>query len=296
MATVEKHAALTVGIHDNVPADRYHADPCERPSLSSSLIKVLCSQSPLHAWTQHPKLNPEYESRDTPEFDVGTAAHSILLNGEDIVEIIDADSFRTNAAKEARDDARHAGRVPLLTHQAAQVNRMLSRVGWQLDRVRCEPRPFTDGAPEQTLIWEDDYGVICRARPDWLRTDCVAIDDYKTTTTANPDRWSRKQMFDNGYDVQAAFYLRGLRKLTGADAEFRFVVQEKTPPFALTVISLGGDVLAVADAKIEWALRKWSGCLASDSWPAYTDELYRAELPAWADDARWLTDESEEEG
>ena len=39
-------SALGVGLHDDVPAAVYHADPCEEPSLSSSLACTLHYHSP----------------------------------------------------------------------------------------------------------------------------------------------------------------------------------------------------------------------------------------------------------
>ena len=105
---------------------------------------------------------------------------------------------------------------------------------------------FTNGLPEQTLVWieqlpdDPSADVWCRARLDWLRPG--AIDDYKSTSaTANPETWTRT-MFSAGFDLQAAWYLRGLRQLTDLDdAIFRFAVQETYPPYALSVIALGPD-------------------------------------------------------
>src|SRR6266446_5889204 len=74
------------------------------------------------------------------------------------------------------------------------------------------------GVPEQCLIWQERNGIWCRARPDWLRTDHRLVADYKTTTNAAPDAWIRSQLFGLGYDIQAAFYLRGLRAVFGHDA------------------------------------------------------------------------------
>ena len=66
------------GVYE-MPADQYHADPCEAPSLSSSLIKVLCSQSPIHAKAKHPRLSAQIAEDEAEHYDIGTVAHAILL-------------------------------------------------------------------------------------------------------------------------------------------------------------------------------------------------------------------------
>jgi hypothetical protein len=285
---------IGVGIH-TVDADAYHADPCARPSLSASIAHVLIGQSPRHAWTQHPRLNPGFEREENERFDVGTVAHALLLQGEEIVQVCDFPDWRSGAAREARDQARRDGRIPLLTKKILDVTAMLDATRPQLNQVDTAPPLFTDGTPEQTLVWEED-GVLCRARADWLRDDYATIDDFKTTSrTANPDTWSRT-LFGMGCDLQAAFYLRGLRALTGETrTEFRFVVQETFPPYALSVVTLDKAVYALADEKIDKALRVWRRCLETGDWPAYPVTVRRAELPSW-EETRWLERLEEEEG
>lgn len=277
-------------------AEEYHADPCDQPSLSSSIAHTLCEQSPRHAWTAHPKLNPDFKRTEKSHFDLGSCAHALLLEArevEDVVQIIDAPDWRTKAAKEARDEARAAGKLPLLSHSVEGVVAMLNATRAQLDAIGASPLLFEDGKPEQTLIWEED-GVTCRALIDWLHNDFATIDDFKTTSaSAAPERW-RRTLFTIGADVQTAFYLRGLKAVTGVQAEMRYVVQENYPPYALSVFSLDADVRAVADAKVEYAINRWRECLATDTWPAYSSEVVHAELPAWADDAKWLVDDYRE--
>jgi hypothetical protein len=280
----------------SLSAEAYHADPCERPSLSASIAYILCSQSPLHAWTAHPKLNPDFRERREDRFDLGTVAHSLLLEGrelEDAVVIVNAKDWRTNAAKDEREAARAAGKVALLAHTVESVAAMLTATRRQLAAVNAEPPLLTDGQPEQSLIWEED-GILCRALLDWLRNDYSAIDDFKTTSaSANPEVWTRRTLFGIGADIQSAFYLRGLKAITGIDAIMRYIVQETFPPYALSVVSLGPDVLAVADAKVDYAINRWRECLASNEWPAFPTEVCYAELPAW-EEARWLEKEGRE--
>ena len=281
------------GIYTILAAD-YHADPCPEPSLSCSLAKMLCAASPLHAFYAHPRLNPQAVEENGNHFDLGTAAHALLLEGRDAMAIIDAPDWRTKAAKEQRDAARAAGQTPLLAHVAQDV---VAMVGALRDHLHLHTDGgalmFTDGEPEQTLIWcEDD--VWCRARLDWLRSDRSRIDDYKTTSaSANPEMWART-MFGAGFDLQAAWYLRGLRAVSGDPlddpAAFRFAVQETSPPYAVSVIALNPDAMFLAEKKCLYAIEQFREAMASGDWRGYPRRTAYATLPAW-EEARWLEKE-----
>jgi PDDEXK-like uncharacterized protein DUF3799 len=274
------------GIYD-ISAAEYHADPVAAgPSLSASIAHILLSSSAQHAWFAHPKLNPAYQSEESEAFDLGTAAHAYLLEGEKNFVIVQAPDWRTKLAKDARDDARAQGKIPLLADRWGDVQGMALAARQQLEQHDDPPRPFLDGRPEETLIWQEG-DVWCRARTDWLHADHRTIDDLKTTSaSANPDVWTRGPLFSSGYDVQAAFYLRGLKAIFGTEGVFRFVVQENFPPYALSVVGLAPDALALADRKVSRALTLWRHCLTTNTWPGYPQQTCYAEAPAW-ETSRW---------
>lgn len=285
-----------------IPAATYHADPVYVPSLSASIAKKLCLESRLHAHHDHPRLNPATVPDEADHFDLGKAAHALLLEGGGEIVMVDAPDWRTKAARETRDTARAAGKTCLLTKHVADVIAMVEALRGQLDaHADGGAAMFTDGEPEQTLVWIDDGDVWCRARVDWIRPASVgeletpiAIDDYKTTSaSANPDTWART-MFAAGHDLQAAFYLRGLRKLTGAPlddpASFRFAVQETYPPYAVSVIALNPDAMLLAEKKVLYALEAWRDARDRDAWYGYPRRTAYATLPP-QHEAWWLEKE-----
>jgi hypothetical protein len=283
------------GIH-SLPAESYHDDPCDRPSLSASIAHLLVNQTPLHAWAAHPVLNPDVVREEKAHFDIGTVVHALVLEGgTDRVLVIDADSWRTRDAQEQRDDARAADLIPLLRKDWDRVEAMVDAVWAQLNRRRelgvDDPPLLTDGKPEQTLVWEES-GVTCRARPDWLRDAFTVIEDFKTTgKPANPLAWSRS-VWANGYDIQAVMYLRGLARLEGVTAQFRWIVAETQPPFALSVLAPAMSTLEIGQAKVERAIDKWRECVATNTWPGYPTPVYYVEVPAY-EEARWLEQDAE---
>jgi len=286
--TISRLGRITIatpGLY-TIPPLEYHADPVVEPSLSASIARVLLDRSPRHAWWAHPRLNPAFRSDHDDKFDLGTAAHAYLLEGQNGIVTIDADDWRTRAAREARDAARGKGTIALLVRQWSDVQVMGAVATQQLSDHLDPPRPLSNGTPEVTLVWQE-RDVWCRARLDWLHEDHKTVDDYKTTAgSANPDAWTRGSLFGLGYDVQAAFYLRGVKAVFGVEADFRFVVQEASPPYALSVIGLAPSVLQLAHAKVAYAIDRWRDCLASDRWPGYPAHTCYAEAPPW-EETRW---------
>lgn len=278
-----------------ISAEDYHADEIghNRPSLSSSIAYMLCSSSPAHARAAHPKLNPDLEREQKTIFDIGNAAHGILLEGVDRIVEVDAPDWRSKTAREERVAAYAHGYTPLLIHQADRVRQMVAAIHAQIAAVDVDPPLLVAGKPERTIVWEE-RGVLCRALVDWLHDDVATVDDVKTTSgSAAPERWSRGPFFDKGFDVQSAFHSRGVRALGAGKVQFRYIVVETAPPFALQVFEPGPDVLAVADAKIDFALRVWQRCLAENRWPAYPAHVATIELPPW-EEPRWMEREARE--
>jgi hypothetical protein len=276
----------------SVDAQTYHADQvADVPTLSASLACVLIAKSPAHAFIQHPRLNSAYVAPEPKKaWDVGTVAHSLLLEGYGNVHVVEGfDDWRMKAAKEEAAASRAQGKIPLLRHEWDEVSAMVDAAREQL--AGFDPAPLTDGVAERTLTWSEG-GVACRSRLDWLRDDCTLIEDVKTTArSADPWFFSRKTVYEFGYDLRAAMYLRGIKAVTGVDARWRWLVVETKPPYAVSVVEPGADVLAVGNAKLDRALEMWADCLATGLWPAYGREVHVAEAPSW--ELRWLDNHEE---
>jgi hypothetical protein len=280
-------------------AAEYHA----LPFLSAGLARIILAQSPLHAWTAS-RLNPDYVAEEKKEFDLGTAAHAMLLEGDAGLAVIDPALYRSkptkanpdgnipkgwtnDAIREARDAARANGRTPVLPSDMAEIEQMVKVARQAIaDCPDLSGLTLIDGAPEQTITWQEG-DVWCKARPDWMSHDRRIQISYKTTGgSANPSGFDR--MIDQmGYDLQDALYLRGNRA-TGAPDDCRSITlcQENTAPYACAWTALDPAFMAIADEKVEAAIALWRQCTKSGRWPGYSPRIHWIAPPPWAL-ARW---------
>ena len=270
------------GIYE-MPEQEYHQDPVPGGSLSCSGAKKLLRPScpAVFAWErEHPKP-------PSAAMELGTAAHRLVLGTGQEIAVIDAKDWRTNKAKDAADDARAAGMVPLLTADHDQVQAMAAAIR---EHPVAGPLLCHGGVrAEQSWFWPDpEFGIWRRARFDSHRLAAsgrVIITDYKTTVSADPGKFA-KTVYDLRYHMQAAWYLDAADGVLGAatDAAFLFVAQEKTPPYLVTVCELDADAVRAGDTANRTAIEIYRDCQATGIWPGYQPEndIALISLPAWA--------------
>jgi hypothetical protein len=142
------------------------------------------------------------------------------------------------------------------------------------------------GTPEISGYWHDDTTEVrLRFRPDWLtdpgprgRILCV---DYKSAKSADPAQF-RRSAADYGYHCQAAWYLDGLREVEiSDDAAFIFIVQEKVPPYLVSVVQLDAEAIEVGRRINRRAIDLYAKCRANNEWPGYDNTIHTVGLPAW---------------
>lgn len=217
-----------------------------------------------------------------PQFDIGKAFHTKVLGDGPEVWVVDSDSWRSTAAREARGLAYAAGAVPLLAAEAGVVDAMAAAV----KAHDVAPHLFTGGAAEVSAFWVDeDTGVKCKARFDYLPEKQpdrrLIVPDLKSAVSADPGEFSRAAA-RFGYVMQQVHYSSALRHLgIDEDPAFLFVVVEKDPPYLVNVGQFAheDDIKATAVA-LDKALRLYADCLATDTWPGWPG-VTSLTLPTW---------------
>lgn len=281
---VEAPAVTEPGIYPGMPIDVYHADPVPGGSLSSSGARKLLDPGcpALFKWERD---NQQPHKR---EFDLGHAAHMLVLGDGPEIEVIDFPDYKKVAARELRDLAYDEGKTPLLRKEYEQVTAMA-------DAIRQHPtagKLFApgNGVAEQSLFWQDPkHGVWRRARPDWMphrqENGRLVVVDYKTARAVDPTALQRA-VYEHGYHAQAAWYLDAVKALDltgGQEPAFIFVFQAKTAPYLVHLVELDFPALALGAARNNRALRTYADCQRTDTWPGFNDRITYLPLPPYAE-------------
>jgi hypothetical protein len=275
------------GVYD-IGIDEYHGQPCEGPSISASGLRTILLDSPAHYWVES-SLNPKAEKPDTLALRIGKAAHSWVLGDPFFAEhfvISPYNEFRTKEAKEWCDAQT---RVVLKAAQLDTIRDMALALREQPSVAGAFTGP---GDAERSLIWQDaETGVWLKARPDWLPDDPTMYfaQEFKSAASAEPGKASR-QAFDLGYDMQAALALDGIRHAMGVEPlGIAHVVQEKTPPYAATLLMFDAAQIEFGRKRYRAALTRFAECLARHhagdppavAWPGYAQEPTYYQTPYW---------------
>ena len=244
------------GFYPDIDEAEYHADPA---SLSVSGAKLILKAPALF---RHRMDNPEHKD----VFDIGTAAHALVLGVGAPLEVVEADSWRTKEARAAKDAAREAGKTPLLAADHARVMAMAD----VLSSHRLAMRLLSDGQAEVSAYAEDKAtGVTRRGRFDWLGSSVLT--DYKTCASADPQDLAGRygSIRKWGYDKQAAWYIDLTRDLGHPAAAFAFIFQMKEPPYLVTVAYIDEADLWQARDDNARALEVFRDCTESGVWPGF---------------------------
>lgn len=279
------------GIYRGVTEEEYRADPFGG-SFTQSLAKVLIAHSPLHAREESALAEPREEDEEAEKYikaqAIGNAVHKYILGRGKDIEVIDAKDFKKDVAKEARDAATAAGRVPILAKHMMIADRMIDRAREQLQRHE-DKDAFTNGSGEVMICWQED-GIWFRALVDWLSDDLCTVDDFKSSGMSMAEHVLGRRAETAGWHVQHAFIARGLDVLDPANAgrrKHRNIAQEQFHPFALNVMHHDKYWLTMGRKKIEAAITSWKAAMKSKRWPGYPTISVCPEYPKYAE-SQWL--------
>lgn len=282
---------LGPGLYRELSKADYLADPTETPSLSRSIAHTLVSRSPAHAWAAHPR-GGNIRNGHTKATTEGTVIESLLLKSdEEFVYLPEMmanakgtlvptnDEYRLESAKQWRAAMEAAGKFPLQRDIMEACTNAAEMI-----RPRLEEQGVVfNGDSQVSGIWDEDNGVRCRMRLDhWKLADGV-IYDLKKCRNAHP-RAVQRTMIEDGLDIQAAAYTRGMERLVPGLAgriQFVFVFVEIEPPFQVLVCKPAGSMRALGEHKWLKAVRTWGECLKTMEFPGYQLDG-DIEAPPWS--------------
>jgi hypothetical protein len=293
------------GAYAGIDAADYHRNPdlLPAPSLSSSGAKTLLAKSPYHFWFDSP-LNPNRPPEpDKPHFNVGKAAHDLVLLSDRwpdhyyvLPEGFSRASSKKFAAAIAEADAAAAAGLTILRHEEAET---VKAVALAISRNELAVATLTNGATEETLCWQDPKtGVWLRARPDFRphsileKRDVMVVSDLKfvAPSNASPEGFA-KAIHNFGYHQSAAFYCDGIKAVFGHyPTHWVHVVVEKPEagvearhaPMTVSLYELPGEDIERGRWMNRKAIDLFAQCLERNEWPGYADDPKPVGLPVWA--------------
>jgi len=283
---------LDPGLHQ-IPMADYHRDPCPIPSASCSILETLLDKTPHHAWLKHPRLNKDgwKPSASSRKADLGTAVHEMATRRGRGVVTIEANDYKSKAARTARDETRDAGKTPILAPDRARAATILRNLRKRVREHEDTRGAFRDGHGEVTMIAQLGPVLYGRAMVDWLRPRDRTLWDLKTTTSDIGDEALRRRIGDDSLDMRAAWYLLLASTLHHEEPShwrYVYVFIETAEPYECRFIELTRDQLDEGQQKLEWALGVWKNCLLDGSWPGYPAGIEKLEAAAWSSQ-QWQT-------
>ena len=230
---------------------------------------------------QYKKEGPK--QKPTPAMRIGSAFHALVLEPDVFEnefiykpEILNA---RSKDGKEWKARQEEAGRTVLSEDDKEQLQAMTKSL------LACKPAYDllnADGIAEQSFFWKNEQtGLDCKCRPDYLFEDGSTIVDVKTTTDASLKGFSRS-VCNFRYHVQAGFYLHGIEQATGVRPDrFIFLAIEKTAPYGVGVYEADSAMVTNGFEQAMIDLQKIEEWKRTENYTGYTEEIQQISLPAW---------------
>ena len=128
-------------------------------------------------------------------------------------------------------------------------------------------------------------GEQCKCRVDCIMQmgGATYIVDIKTAENAASDEFTRKSI-KYGYPMQAAMYSEGVKKATGTNCSFVFVIIEKEPPYAVNIMQADGLHVQYGYDLFREAIGIYHDCKINNNWYGYLGKFNNVNvlgLPAY---------------
>jgi hypothetical protein len=200
------------------------------------------------------------EWKPSREMVIGTCVHSLAIEGRTDYAVGPSVDKRTKAGKDewASFCEENIGKEIITPEEEKRILGAAGKAAQLLEAAKIEH-------VEASMYWERK-GVMCKGRPDIIGTldGLPAIIDLKTTSDFN--KFDQK-FWSFGYDIQAAWYRRGLVEITGRECDFWFLVVDTEEPHFGQWVLLSGEAMDKADEKIDEELERFLECSETGEWP-----------------------------
>lgn len=254
------------------PAEAYHAATTDH--LTSHRLGDFRKSPLLYHWKQTGLAKDE----DRPAYQLGRAAHTLILEGREQfgteyaiggpINPRTGEAFGSST-KAFAEWAADQGKSVLTDKQAQQIEQMAAGV-----MAHSLARQLLVLGVAEAVVRTAWHGVDCQARIDWFtHMPGASIVDLKTTDDLTYFETDARRY---GYLHQLAFY----RSIAAAAAvtdprelPVHLIAIEKKEPFRCGVWRLGEDVLAIAQKENEQAVKRLRQCRENNTWPTGYEDI-----------------------
>lgn len=259
------HHVLSCLSHE--PAQDYHAKA--GTFLSSHLLaKFRQSPSLYHRATQG-----LLEQEERPAYLVGSAAHTMILEGEETYRREYSVGGPRNpktgkpygaGTKAFIQWAEREGKPVLTESQHDLIMQMADSV----HRHGIAERLLDDGVAEGVLRCKY-RDVACQVRIDWFSPQHGIVD----LKTCNDMTWFEADARRFGYLHQMAFYRSVASQFASTLVPVHIIAVEKQEPYRCGVWQVGQDVLGQCQKENQEAIERLKRCQANDHWPTGYEQI-----------------------
>ena len=289
-------------IDETLSNEDYHA----HDAIGSTQLRYFMQSPAKFKASMDGKLKP----KQSKEFDVGTYAHEIMLEGklprfmsdEAIIPAAIAEWEAKNKGKQSKNIRGTKVYEDMVKQMEGEGKVILSTKNYQMledmheaffnhPKAAAAVNP-AHGKPEVSFFTKwDGFEYKCRADFFGERKGKTYLVDYKTTSGGEFADIQRS-LGKYGYDVQAAHYMDVVQDCVGKRPDvFIFIFQEKEPPYEVAVIRVGNDTLDYASQALLGVKEKIRNCFDADHFPTkYGEDTVTMEVNEYRQNEleRWI--------
>ena len=272
------------GCYSNLPIAKYHGgEACDGPSISSSGLRTIFTESPAHYWLTSPLNKHRKPEEIGAALKLGSAAHHLALGEQNFSRFFvlrpetypddpsKAWSSNSTSCKRWLADQR---RIVLTPAAFERVKGMCGVLEWQGPHIDSglAMNPLVkagilDGLIEHSFVWRDEKtGVWLRSRPDAVPTGDRNMADLKTTASVEYGDLERR-LYEGRYDMQAALCRMGMRAVWGEELRsYALVWVQNDEPYATAVTEIRPQDMDEAEKDVRIAIDTFARCLERNRW------------------------------
>jgi len=132
---------------------------------------------------------------------------------------------------------------------------------------------------EVSFFWHNsEYNFVCKGRADTVNFHEGYVVDLKTTQDAAD---FMNQVIKYGYHIQAAFYLQGMKAVTGQDFDWYWVAVDSKEPNDTYVYKMSTECHRIGEIETNLFMKTLRECTDTDTWPRGNEAVITGDIPSW---------------